>query len=168
MTQDMNHTFVKAFRAMSMITVMLLTSATAMADGVVIRGSVYGGGNLADVKTNTEVNMSTGTVKGNVFGGGKGTGENSFTCDKAMVGTEVASNACEDPGSADNKDKGTKVTISNGTVGTLNGTGENQTLVEGTGNVYGGGEVGRVEWNTQVLIGVGTGKGTEGSGTFTP
>ena len=141
-------------------------SITAMAQGsgtstgVVVRGNVYGGGNLADVKTNTEVNMSTGTVKGNVFGGGKGTGENSFTCDKAMVGTEVDSNACEDPGSADNKDKGTKVTISNGTVGTLEGTGENQTLKEGTGNVYGGGEIGRVEWNTQVLIGVGTGNGT--------
>ena len=145
-----------------------MAQGSGTSTGVVVRGNVYGGGNLADVKTNTEVNMSAGTVEGNVFGGGKGTGENSFTCDKAMVGTEVDSNACEDPGSADNKDKGTKVTISNGTVGTLEGTGENQKLKEGTGNVYGGGEVGRVEWNTQVLIGVGTGKGTEGSGTFTP
>ena len=135
-------------------------SLNVMAQGVVVHGNVYGGGNLADVKTNTAVNMSAGTVKGNVFGGGKGTGENSFTCDKAMVGEEVADNACEDPDSETNKNKGTIVTISNGTVGTLEGTGDTQTLKDGTGNVYGGGEVGRVEWNTQVRIGVGTGGGT--------
>ena len=125
---------------------------------VQVHGNVYGGGNLADVKVNTEVNMSAGTVYGNVFGGGKGTGENSFMCDKAMVGANNEG-AGADLSTDENKIKGTKVTISNGTVGTLEGTGENQTLVEGTGNVYGGGEVGRVEWNTQVYIGVGTGDG---------
>ena len=144
-----------------MLTV-LLTSATAMAQdsGVRVHGNVYGGGNLADVKVNTEVNIGGGKVEGNVFGGGRGTGENSFACEKAMVGTEVANNACENPGSDVNKDKGTKVTISNGTVGTLVGEEGSQTLKEGTGNVYGGGEIGRVEWNTQVRIGVGTGEGT--------
>lgn len=128
-------------------------------EGVRIHGNVYGGGNLADVKENTEVNMNGGTVAGNVFGGGKGEGS-LFTCAKAMVGTEEADNACKEPGSNDYKDKGTKVTISNGTVGTLVGEEGSQTLKEGTGNVYGGGEIGRVEWNTQVLIGVGTGEGT--------
>jgi len=141
----------------ALMAAMLLVGVTAMAQ-VQVHGNVYGGGNLADVKTNTEVNMSAGAVYGNVFGGGKGTGENSFMCDKAMVGVNnegAGANLSTD----ENKIKGTKVTISNGTVGTLNGTGENQTLVEGTGNVYGGGEVGRVEWNTQVYIGVGTGDG---------
>ena len=108
--------------------------------GGTVNESVFGGGHEANVTANTNVNMSGGTIAQNVFGGGKGKGDN-FTCDKAMVGTEVSNNACEDPGSADNKDKGTHVTISNGTV---------------QGNVYGGGEVGRVEWNTQVTIGVDT------------
>ena len=70
MKQDMNHTFVKAFRAVFMATMMLLTSGNAMADGVVVKGNVYGGGNAADVQVNTEVNISTGTVEGNVYGGG--------------------------------------------------------------------------------------------------
>ena len=71
--------------------------------------------------------------------------------------------ACEDPAqedndpaTEDNKDKGTKVVITNGTIGTLDGSGN---LVAGTGNVYGGGEIGRVEWNTQVEIGIGAGEG---------
>ena len=155
----MNNSFAKALKAVFAGTLMFVTCTNALADGVVVHGSVYGGGNLADVKTNTTVNMAGGTVAGNVFGGGKGSDYN-FTCDKAMVGTEAASNACENPGSDVNKDKGTKVTISNGTIGTLEGEEGSQTLKEGTGNVYGGGEIGRVEWNTQVLIGVGTGEGT--------
>ena len=135
----------------------LLAAGTVKAQ-VVIHGNVYGGGNLADVKINTEVNMSAGQVAGNVYGGGKGKAD-TFTCEKAMVGVNDEG-ACGDPGSDDNKNKGTKVTISNGTVGTLEGEEGAQTLKEGTGNVYGGGEIGRVEWNTQVLIGVGTGEGT--------
>ena len=144
---------------------MLMTSVAVTAQGqqqqptgVAVHGNVYGGGNLADVKTNTEVNMSTGHVYGNVFGGGKG--ESSlFTCERAMVGVE-GSGAGADLTTAENKDKGTIVIISNGTVGTLEGEEGSQTLKEGTGNVYGGGEIGRVEWNTQVKIGVGTGEGT--------
>ena len=45
---------------------------------------------------------------------------------------------------------GTSVVIANGTVGTL----EAGKLKVGTGNVYGGGEIGRVEKNTVVTIGV--------------
>ena len=149
-------------RAALMTATVLLTSTTMMAQsastGVVVHGNVYGGGNLADVKTNTEVNMSAGHVYGNVFGGGKG--ESSlFTCEKAMVGDE-GSGAGAELTTVENRDKGTIVTISNGTVGTLEGEEGAQTLKEGTGNVYGGGEIGRVEWNTQVKIGVGTGEGT--------
>ena len=138
---------------------LLLVNATVMAQGetpkVVVMGNVYGGGNLADVKVNTEVNMSTGQVNGNVFGGGKGE-ESLFDCSKAMVGVNDDGKGA-DPALEANQNKGTLVAISNGTVGTLDGDGK---LVEGTGNVYGGGEIGRVEWNTQVRIGVGTGEGT--------
>ena len=59
----------RGFRTILVNTILLLTSATATAQ-VVVNGNVYGGGNLADVKVNTEVNMSAGTVKGNIFGGG--------------------------------------------------------------------------------------------------
>jgi hypothetical protein len=112
-----------------------------------IKGNVYGGGEVGNVHTNTTVDVQGGTIARNVFGGGKGV-EDLFTCEQAMVGVD-GEGACEDPDSNANKNKGTSVTISNGTVGTLN----NGTLVEGTGNVYGGGEIGRVEWNTQVTIG---------------
>ena len=60
-----------------------------------------------------------------------------------MIGVNNAG-AGADLTTDENKNKGTTVTISNGQV---------------NGNVYGGGEVGRVEWNTQVKIGVGTGNG---------
>ena len=107
-----------------------------------VAGSVYGGGEESNVAGNTQVDINGGTISQNVYGGGKGVAD-SFTCSKAMVGVNDEGK-CEDPGSDDNKDKGTKVSISNGNV---------------KGNVYGGGEVGRVEWNTQVNIGAGTGEG---------
>ena len=125
----------------------LLISGKAMADGgVKIHGNVYGGGNLADVKTNTEVNMSAGTVEGHVYGGGKGVADN-FTCDKAMVGVVDQGVTVTVEGDKEIYtllDGGTTVNITNGTV---------------NGNVYGGGEVGRVERNTQVTIGLATGEG---------
>ena len=170
----------------------LLAGGSAMAQGVKIHGSVFGGGNGSDdiqkveegkVKGNTKVDISDGTVTlnvygggnqgnvegntevnicamenssgvyeamnagengvtigGDVYGGGKGSDANFF-CNKAMVGND-GDGAGEDPGSDENKDKGTAVRIGNGTI---------------NGNVFGGGEVGRVEWNTQVTIGYGDG-----------
>lgn len=118
-------------------------------------GNIYGGGNMADIYGDTYVEIGTGKwlswdangdpvwestparnaakITGNVFGGGKGlaeeTGDDAFTCVKAMVGIV-------------NSDEGsTNVTIGNGTV---------------EGNVYGGGEIGRVEKNTSVTIGLET------------
>ena len=122
-------------------------------------GDVYGGGNAADVIGNPTVNIGTAatvilhqsytpaagysysaaqTVKGayitgNVFGAGMGS-DDSFTCEKAMVGI--------DGDGVDHPTGGTTVNIYNGTV---------------LGNVYGGGEVGRVEKNTLVTIGTGDG-----------
>jgi len=122
-----------------------------------VGGSVYGGGDAGKIAGNTSVYVQNTNTKiaGNVFGGGKGR-DDTFTCEKAMVGLEESGNACVEPDADDYKDKGTKVVITNGTIGTLSGG----NLVAGTGNVYGGGEIGRVEWNTQVEIGIGTGEGT--------
>lgn len=53
----MNNSFAKALKAVFAGTLMFVTCTNAMADGVVVHGSVYGGGNLAEVKTNTEVNI---------------------------------------------------------------------------------------------------------------
>lgn len=130
-----------------------------------VTGSVYGGGEESNVSGNTQVNVcanynsttnkwesTTGTasISGNVFGGGKGeaekTGDRAFYCEKAMVGINDEG-ACEDPSSDTNKIKGTSVHIGNGSV---------------AGNVYGGGEVGRVEWNTAVTVGI------EGDDNSTP
>ena len=109
---------------------------------VVIRGSVYGGGNLADVKENTVVNMGGGTVEKSLYGGGKGKAD-EFECKKAMVG--IVNTGID--GANNPLDGGTTVNITNGTV---------------VGDVYGGGEVGRVERNTIVTI------GEEGNASLTP
>ena len=102
--------------------------------------SVYGGGEESNVEGNTQVNITGGTITENVYGGGKGEAD-EFSCSKAMIGVNNTG-AGADLTTDENKNKGTKVTISNGQV---------------NGNVYGGGEVGRVEWNTQVTIGAGEG-----------
>ena len=52
--------------------------------GPTIRGNVYGGGNLADVKTNTEVNISSGQVEGNVYGGGNVGSVGTYTTSSDM------------------------------------------------------------------------------------
>ena len=74
----------KAFRVLLVATMMLLTASNVEAQ-VRINGSVYGGGNLADVNGNTEVNIGGGTIGtqgnggveyGNVYGGGKGKRDN--------------------------------------------------------------------------------------------
>ena len=99
---------------------------------------------VVDLKTSAGNDYKGITIAGNVFGGGKGEAisnnaeEYSFRCGKAMV------------------TGGTNVCIGNGTVGIL----ENNKLVTGTGNVYGGGEVGRVEESSRVTIGIGAGTGT--------
>ena len=158
MTQDSNHTIVNALRAVIVAAMVSLTGTQALADGVVVKGNVYGGGNKADVKRNTEVNICATydetnqksvalpvgdgiTIEGSVFGGGKGVADN-FTCDKAMVGENNSGETVENYAYGN-----TTVRIGNGTIGT------------GTtgGDVYGGGEIGRVEMNTTVEIGSASG-----------
>ena len=110
-------------------------------DGINTGGNVYGGGEESNVSGDTRVNISGGTIAQNVYGGGKGVAD-EFACTKAMIGINGEGANNENP--EETKDKGTKVNISDGTV---------------NGNVYGGGEVGRVEWNTQVTIGEENGTG---------
>ena len=126
-------------------------------------GHIWGGGDLADVQGDTYVEIGTGrwikewdssgnvveeslnrkaaAITGNIYGGGKGeakpSGEGAFKCQAAMVGIE-------DDGVA-HPEGGTSVIIGNGYVG---------------GNVYGGGEIARVEKNTVVTIGLQGGRDT--------
>ena len=73
MTQDMNKDIVRrtAMTARTVLTVLilLLTGGNAVAQ-VTVNGSVYGGGNAADVLIYTAVNIGGGQIDGNVFGGG--------------------------------------------------------------------------------------------------
>ena len=181
---------------MTLLLTALLMAGNAMAEGeqttttgVRIGGSVYGGGNLADVKVNTEVNMGGGTVEGNVYGGGN-LGDVGTHADQDPVsvgnydwkdqdGNNITANTA-----ADKMTGFSKVTITGGTIGVENpakpkehgnvfGGGKGaattfeceQGMVYKTnvsinttgsvvkGNVYGGGEVSRVENNTVVTIG---------------
>ena len=128
--------------------------------GAKITGNVFGGGRLANVTNNTDVNIGarydsievkylvvsggTGgvTIGGNVYGGGMGIADN-FLCNKAMVGEDGAGAIDKDKdGQPDNPEGGTTVIIGNGSV---------------AGSVYGGGMIGRVEKNTMVMIGFGDG-----------
>ncbi len=138
--------------------------STVPVAGANITGNVYGGGKLADVRDITNVNICAKdngsgyvavtegaagvTIGGNVFGGGKGeaaeTGDRAFYCEKAMVGEDGKNKDKPTNDSETYANYGTHVRIGHGTV---------------NGTVYGGGEMGRVEFHTEVTIGYG--KGTE-------
>ena len=104
------------------------------------------------------------TITENVFGGGEGealekSGTDAFYCRLAMVGVDDEEHYPDYP------DGATNVIIANGTVGTLEGG----NLVEGTGYVYGGGKVGRVQKSTAVTIGEAPVEGaTDYNAKFTP
>ena len=140
------------------ITNITYNDATVL--GAHITGDVFGGGNLADVNGNTEVNICAKkngsvyeavaegtdkvTIGGNIYGGGNGA-DDTFTCEKGMVGVDG-----DNTGAQGEEDRGTHIHIGNGTVGTL----VNGALKEGTGNIYGGGKVGRVEFHSVVEVGL--------------
>ena len=178
MTQDMNHTFVKALRAVLVAAMMSLTGNHASAQ-VTVNGSVFGGGNEADVQVNANVIISSSTcqILGNVYGGGNvgsvGTyttsddmktftfTENTGICTVAISGGTIGSGVA----------MSTDGTFANGNVyGAGKGKDDtywcekamvyktNVTIEAGTvnGTVYGGGQIGRVENNATVTIGVET------------
>ena len=143
-----------------------------------VAGSVFGGGEESAVGANTNVNVDAGTVSGNVYGGGKlgsvgtytvsgstytfteGTGECTVTIAGGTIGAGASS---DDSGNVFGAGKGIANTFQceKGMVYKAN------VIVSGgtvNGTVYGGGEIGRVENDTEVKIGDGVG----GSDTPTP
>lgn len=181
----MNNSFAKALKAVFAGTLMFVTWPNAMAQGdtqptptgVVVHGNVFGGGNQADVKINTEVNMSSGTVEGNVYGGGNLGSVGTYTTSADMKTFTFTANTGTCNVTIDNGSIGTGVSMSqDGTFANGNvygaGKGEadtywcekamvyktNVTINGGTvnGTVYGGGQIGRVENDATVIIGVET------------
>lgn len=157
--------------------------------GTTTYGNIFGGGKglntfaeAGRVKGSTEVAISGGITNGNVYGGGelgdvgtidktdinnyiwKGSGDEDLDNDTGVSTVTVSGTSTQVKGNVFGAGRGSGVTfqcekamvyrtivsVENGTVG---------------GNVYGGGEIGRVENNTQVKIGV---KPEGGSGTYTP
>ena len=163
------------YRLIYTLLLTALMASTNASAGVTIGGNVYGGGNLADVKTNTTVNMGGGQVEGNVYGGGNWGSVGTYDTSSDMKTFDFTANT------------GTcNVTISGGTIGTgvamsadgtfangnVYGAGKgeadtywcekamayktNVIINAGTvnGTVYGGGQIGRVENDATVIIGV--------------
>ena len=95
----------------------------------------YAANEIDKVEAPETTGRNAAKITGNVFGGGKGktkeSGPGAFQCASAMVGA--------DGDGLIDANGGTSVTISNGSV---------------DGSVYGGGEIGRVEKNTVVTIGI--------------
>ena len=140
---------------------------------------VFGGGNAADVKKNTEVNMTAGTVMGNIYGGGN-LGDVGRIDDKSnkrqYVWTGTDGNPNDTEPYATNNSGVTHVTITGGSPkqdvfgggkgaatsfwcekGMVYAAKVNISNVTVGGSVYGGGELGRVETNTEVKIGPASG-----------
>ena len=152
--------------------------------GAYIRGSVFGGGKLADVgKTHLETvdgaTVDKIDIKGNTHVNiGARYNEDSQKWESVdglavtIGGNVYGGGQGEDLASGDGAfrcgkamiTESTNVIIGNGTVGTLDA---NKTLVAETGAVYGGGKVGRVEENTTVTIGIKLGD-NETSSTSVP
>ena len=136
---------------------------------VTIKGNVFGGGNQAKVQATTEVKIGGGTIEKNVYGGGNLGDIGTYTTD------DDGNHWTGDAGSCTvliTKQQSDKATIVQGNVfGAGKGSAEtfecekamvrttSVTINDGTvtGNVYGGGEIGRVEENTVVTIGLTSG-----------
>lgn len=159
---------------------------TVLTEGKVmsVDGCVYGGGEESAVGGNTNVNLKAGTVSGSIYGGGKlgtvgtyttstvngskeytwaaNTGKCTVTIAGGIVGPDTPTEALPGNvfggGKGDAKESGadafmceaamvdtTQVFINNGTV---------------NGTVYGGGEIGRVNHNTEVTVGLASGTST--------
>lgn len=159
---------------------------TVLTEGKVmsVDGCVYGGGEESAVGGNTNVSLKAGTVSGSIYGGGKlgtvgtyttstvngskeytwaaNTGKCTVTIAGGIVGPDTPTEALPGNvfggGKGDAKESGadaflceaamvdtTQVLINNGTV---------------NGTVYGGGEIGRVNHNTEVTVGLASGTST--------
>ena len=159
--------------------------ATVNLTGGIVGQHVFGGGNQADVNTSTSVVMTGGQVLGNVYGGGN-LGDVG-TIDKSNISGYKWTTGTGDSAPWNNTGL-SAVAISGGTVGSDGVTSDDHGNVFGAGKgvantfwcekgmvyktsvsvtagtvhgtVFGGGEVGRVEADTEVTIGAATGDAT--------
>ncbi len=116
---------------------------------------VFGGGNNAPYTSNGNypaVNIKNGTVSGNVFGGGKGSGAIVAANPKVTIGDAVQGHVATvlgnvfGGGDAANVTGNTTILLTSGTIG-------NGTIGDGTlGNVYGGGNQADVSGSTSVSL----------------
>ncbi|MDO4201748.1 MAG: hypothetical protein Q4D25_06460 [Bacteroidales bacterium] len=131
-----------------LMTLLIVGKAVAQ---VTVKGSVFGGGNEADVQTNTVVNISAGNVEGNVYGGGNlgdvGTIDKSdqtnynYTWEKTN-GTTANTPENNKITDTNNNTGICTVTITGGTIGTENGVTANYT----SGHVFGAGKGSSTTW----------------------
>lgn len=150
-----------------------------MAQGVQIHGSVFGGGNAADVKINTTVNIGGGTIDKNVYGGGnlgdvgiidktdQKDGQLTYNYKWKKTDGSTANTAENNKITGENTNTGIcKVTITGGTIGTGVDMSDDGTYANG--NVYGAGKGLADTWwcekaivfATNVTISAGMVKGT--------
>ena len=150
-----------------------------------IKGSVYGGGDDSAVGGNTNVTMNAGKVGVNVYGGGKtgsvgtfttstnasGGKEYNFTTDTGICNVTITGGTVgpdtpttESPGNVFGGGKGEAKESGDGAfmceAAMVDET--NVIINDGTvnGTVYGGGELGRVNHDTEVTIGLASGTST--------
>jgi hypothetical protein len=189
---NMRYSKIYALLLAAMVTAgvaMTQDAAAQTSTGVTIKGSVYGGGNAADVKVNTVVNIGGGNVQGNVYGGGKigdvGTHaqipgdnignytwtDNTGVCNVNIISGTIGPNgdtaSDDDHGNVFGGGKGVNTTFwcEKAMVYSTNVTINNGTV---KGSVFGGGEVGRVETDAVVKIGDGEGVAPGGTATSAP
>ena len=145
-----------------------VTTATAQSGTPTVHGSVYGGGNAADVKVNTEVNIGGGNVQGNVYGGGKigdvGNIDKTDQTNYNYTWTDQDGNS-NTTANSNNKNTGVcNVNIISGTIGPNGDTASD----DDHGNVFGGGKGDNTTfwcekamvYSTNVTINNGTVKGS--------
>ena len=155
-------------------------SYIVVADSAYISRNVYGGGNRGFCNEGANVQILGGTVAGKVFGGGYGEGTSMTGDVHVIIGSQAASQPHADiplvhgnvygggfNGIVNAPDKTLKITTHNGRLekSVFGGgfglsaltTANPEVHILGTthveGNVYGGGNMGRVEGNTRVVVG---------------
>lgn len=140
---------------------LLLLTGVATTHAQTIKGTIYGGGEMAKVDGKTNVELKTGTVEQDVFGGGKGKLNGDHTVNMSADVSEtttVTANGTTFKFPKDGIDEGVNHNIYGGgnlacKIGTLDGEGN---LVDETGNttvnIYAG------MFKTGLMDGTGEGK----------
>lgn len=114
-----------------------------------VSGSVFGGANQARSEGTTTVTMKNGTVSGSLYGGANASGNVAGLATVNVSGGKVSNVFGGGLGASTSMAAGTVVNVSNGTI---------------NNNVYGGGQLGTVDGNTNVTVSGGTMKNVFGAG----